>query len=64
MWEFHSHYDGFSHRWLWKYFFQGVLSRFSGPDFDFNTMSDAVGDAKGHGFEMHMDRWQIMPSTR
>lgn len=62
MWEFHSRYNGFTHRWLWKYFFQGVLSRSSGPNF--NSMSDAVKDARGHGFEMHMDRWQIMTSMR
>jgi len=61
MWEFHSSYDGFKHCWSWKYFFHGIQRRVSG---DFRTMDDAVHDARQNGFEMHVHRWQIMPSLR
>ena len=61
MWEFHSSYDGVKHNWSWKHFIHGLLSQASG---NFMSMNDALNDAQSQGFEMHVDRWNILMSTR
>lgn len=62
MWEFSSSYDGNCHRWLWKHFQQGLLREASPPEFV--SMNDAIRDANAHGFEMHLDRWQVSNNVR
>lgn len=62
MWEFCSSYDGCNHRWLWKYFQQGLLQETSRPGF--LTMNDAILDANAHGFEKHLHRWQVITGMR
>lgn len=58
MWEFHSSYAGRTESWSWKRFYEGRLSSQSRPGL-FQTIRDALADAGLHGFEIHLDRWEI-----
>lgn len=60
MWEFHTFFSGHQRCWSWKCFDQGRLRRESGPSFQ--SVHEAMTDATLHGFERHINRWNILPT--
>ena len=61
MWEFRSFCDGL-HRWSWRCYSDGTLARETMPSF--NSLAEAMHDARSHGFEMYRDPWEIRALSR